>query len=148
MDDKKYISERLENQINWYSKKSTKNKNFYYFFQVVEIFLAASIPIMACFAFSNIIISVIIGIIGGIITVIETVCKMCKYHENWIQYRYISELLKHEKYLYITKTAPYDNEAAFNYLVERAERIISSENVNWVGINSDNLDVKLQPSNN
>lgn len=63
---------------------------------------------------------------------------MNKYHENWIQYRYVSELLKHEKHLFLTKTEPHDDEEyAFHLLVQRTERAISSENINWVGINED-----------
>lgn len=66
-------------------------------------------------------------------------CKLNKWHENWIQYRYIAELLKHEKYLYITKASPYDDENAFEFLVQRVERTISSENVNWVGLNEEKI---------
>jgi hypothetical protein len=39
--------------------------------------------------------------------------------------------LKHEKYLYLTKTEPYDGEDAFNELVKRVEDMISKENTRW-----------------
>lgn len=58
---------------------------------------------------------------------------MNKYHENWIQYRSTAEILKHEKFLYLTRSGGYKNSSAsFNELVERCESIISSENVDWV----------------
>ena len=139
IDSEEYVKVRLKDQIDWYSDKSTKNKNLYYLSQGTVLFLAASIPVLACFSHLHIHIAIIIGIIGALIVCIEGISKMCKYHENWIQYRYVSELLKHEHYLFITKTEPYDaqNENRYNLLVEKSERIISSENINWVGINDD-----------
>ena len=139
IEDNDYINQRLCNQIDWYSDKSTSNKRLYYGFQGAVLVFAATIPILACFAFQNRCVAITIGILAAIVVCLEGISKMCKFHENWIQYRFVSELLKHEKYLYLTKTAPYDSDRseAFNYLVERSERIISSENINWVGITDD-----------
>lgn len=135
---------RLEDQICWYSMKSSQCQTLYKRFQTAEIILASLISVMAglnsVLQDCKSIILVAMSLFGAAIAVIESTCKMNKYHENWIQYRYISEILKHEKYLYLTKTAPYneeEEEEAFQILVERTERTISSENVNWVGLNSD-----------
>ena len=54
-----------------------------------------------------------------------------KYHENWIQYRATSEALKHEKFLFLGGSAPYDGENAFQLLVQHVEGLISKENTNW-----------------
>ncbi len=140
LDAQRYINERLDDQINWYSNKSTTAQRKYKSVQVVEFFLAASTPILGTLAFVTeygTLFTLLMGIFGAIIAILESICTMNKYHENWIQYRYISELLKHEKYLFITKAPPYDEDAAFSLLVQRVERTISSENVNWVGINND-----------
>lgn len=142
MIDTEYFHERLDDQINWYSKKSTIAQRKYKLFQCIEIVIAACIPILtalnALTAFNNVPLSIIGGAMGSAIVIIKAICKMNKYHENWIQYRYISEVLKHEKYLYLTKTDPYDDESnSFNLLVQKVERAISSENINWVGINED-----------
>lgn len=134
-----YLEDRLQNQIDWYSTKSSDAQKKYKSLQRAEIALAATTPVLGCIALAfektGTVLTVIMSAIGSVIASIEAICKMNKYHENWIQYRYISELLKHEKYLFITKTPPYDDEAAFSLLVQRVERTISSENVNWVGIN-------------
>lgn len=134
-----YLKERLDDQINWYSSKSSDAQKKYKKLQRAEIIVAAATPVLGCVALAwenaGIILTIVMSALGSIIAAIEAICKMNKYHENWIQYRYISELLKHEKYLFITKTPPYDDESAFPLLVQRVERTISSENVNWVGIN-------------
>lgn len=142
MTESEYLTEHLDNQIEWYSKKSSACQFRYKVLQIIEIIIAATIPIItainASFAFQNPWLNILNGIIGAIIIIIEAICKMNKYHENWIQYRYVSELLKHEKHLFLTKTEPYDDEEyAFHLLVQRTERAISSENINWVGINED-----------
>lgn len=141
-DDARYIAERLDDQIGWYSKKSSSAQKSYKNAQVIEFVLASATPVIGCAALAfetlDVFLTILMGILGAGIAVIESLCKMNKWHENWIQYRYISELLKHEKYLYITKASPYDDdENAFRFLVQRVERTISSENVNWVGLNEE-----------
>ena len=141
MNESEYLTERLEDQINWYSGKSSVAQRKYKFLQTIEIIIAASVPVItainAIMAFGCHFLSILVVVIGATIVVIETICKMNKYHENWIQYRSVSELLKQEKHLYLTKTEPYDGDGAFSLLVKKVERAISAENIDWVGINED-----------
>ena len=140
LDEEQYIKHRLDDQINWYSKKSAAAQKKYKAIQTIELILAASTPILGTIALiskNGTLLTIIMSVCGALIAILESICTMNKYHENWIQYRYIAELLKHEKYLFITKTPPYDEDAAFSLLVQRVERTISSENVNWVGINEE-----------
>ena len=143
LNDVQYIAERLDNQINWYSEKSSNAQKSYKIAQIIEFVLASATPVLGCAALAfetwSVFLTIVMGLLGACIAVIESLCKMNKWHENWIKYRYISELLKHEKYLYITKASPYDDENAFGFLVQRVERTISSENVNWVGLNEEKV---------
>ncbi|HEY1430160.1 MAG TPA: hypothetical protein VGF39_00785, partial [Stellaceae bacterium] len=41
------------------------------------------------------------------------------------------EALKKEKFLFVTKTEPYDSDDAFPILVQRIETLVSKENVTW-----------------
>ena len=54
-----------------------------------------------------------------------------QHHENWLEYRTTCESLKHEKYLFLTRTEPYDSNAAFALLVRRVESLLSKENSAW-----------------
>ena len=139
MNEKEYISERLEDQIKWYSDKSVAAQKRYKIFQCIEIIIAGAISVLTLcgIKYSSIVFPILVSSFGACIIAIEAICKMYNFHENWIQYRHVSEILKHEKYLYLTKTSPYDDEDAFSILVQRTERAISSENINWVGINTD-----------
>ena len=85
MDINEYISTRLDPQIEWYDKKSVHAQKRYKQFQVVEIILAAFIPLLSGYTSLCDLIPIIIGILGAIIVIIESVTKLYKYHENWIR---------------------------------------------------------------
>ena len=50
---------------------------------------------------------------------------------RWIEYRTTVAALKKEKFLFVTKTEPYDSDDAFPILVQRMESLVSKENVTW-----------------
>ena len=133
MNINQYIEERLDNQIQWYSQKSQHAQKMYKIFQVTEIIIAAAIPLLSGYATDCIIIAVIVGILGAIIAIIETISKLFKWHENWIEYRTTCELLKYHKYLYLTQSSPYNQaeETIDNLFIKNIEDIISSENNQW-----------------
>lgn len=137
MNINQYLIDRVDNQINWYDKKSTTAQKFYKLYQIIEIILAALIPLFSGYATVCPLIPIIIGIFGATIAVIEAITKLYKFHENWIQYRSTCELLRYQKYLYITGSAPYnkDEETIDNIFVRNIENIISSENNQWKELN-------------
>lgn len=137
MDEQEYIKNRLEDQIQWYSKKSSAAQEWYKSLKYLDNSLALIIvPLSyysdACWWFKY------AGIAAGIAIAFSNFLQSInKYHENWIQYRSTAELLKHEKYLYLTRSGGYQNSASpFNELVERCESIISSENIDWAQLHN------------
>jgi len=132
MDENEYLSDRLEDQIRWYSKKSQYHQKCYKRLRLAEIVCASLIPFLAgmdnlpCYQW-------IIGGLGVVIAIAAGTSSLYKFQENWIQYRTTAETLKHEKYLYLTKAPPYnDNEEdTLKDLVERVENLISKENTQW-----------------
>lgn len=70
------------------------------------------------------------------IAFIESLCKLCKFHENWIKYRTISEALKSEKYLYMTGSGTY-RDKDFSRLVLQVEQILTTGNQEWLSMNSE-----------
>jgi len=125
-----YLEQRLDNQINWYSDKSSRCKVWYRSLRIIEIVAAAIIPLLS--GMDNLFYgNWIIGGLGMLIAISAATGSLFKYHENWIQYRATSEALKHEKFLFLGGSAPYDGENAFQLLVQRVEGLISKENTNW-----------------
>lgn len=133
-----YCEERLDNQINWYSNKSTKNKNWHYILKFTETIIASSISLMTLFV--NVWhFKIIIAILGAVLIALYNIHTFFKFQENWIEYRKTSEILKHEKYMFLASSGIYNTEEKdipFKILVERCETIISHENINWAQLNN------------
>ncbi len=139
LDIQEYIEKRVNNQIDWYDGKSQEAQNWYKTLQVIEIILASLIPLLSAYSTSCRSIAVTVGIFGAVIAIIESISKLNKYHENWIQYRTTCEMLRYQKYLFLTRSAPYNNsdETIENVFVRNIENIVSSENNQWKMINTD-----------
>ena len=136
-----YLHSRLDDQIDWYSNKSSYFKKRHIIVEMLVICSSTLIPILTLLNYVTACIwaagfDVAIAILGGLVAIATGYSKLNKLQENWLSYRAISETLKHEKYLYQAQSGPYlDYEDPFKLLVERAENIISHENLNWTQVN-------------
>lgn len=136
MLEAEYIEKRLKNQIVWYSQKSTSNQNWYKWLKYLDNALALLIVPASYYSCWYACLNYLVIAAGVVISFSNFLQSINKYHENWIQYRTTAELLKHEKYLYETRSGVYKNcSEPFNLLVERCESIISSENIDWAQLN-------------
>jgi len=134
MKIEEYITTRLDNQIAWYSKKSQNNQKWYKRLRLIEIVCAASIPFLTALVPKNdpnTLLIMIVGILGILITIIAASISLYRFQENWINYRYTCETLKHEKFLYLTKSSPYDSSDIDSDFVNQIEAVISKENSKW-----------------
>lgn len=135
MNEESYLIERLDDQINWYDRKSQYNQKWFKRLKKVEMIFSAAIPIAVSFMEGPLFLKIFIATAGGIISIATATHGIYNFQENWIEYRNTCETLKHEKYLYLTKTGIYaEAEDPFRLLVERCESIISHENINWAQI--------------
>jgi len=132
MNSEEYLKQRLQDQIDWYDKKSQWNQQWYKKLKSVEILMAVSIPFLVGYITESTPgMKIIVGFLSVIVAAIAGLVSLYKFQENWIEYRTTTESLKHEKYLYLTKVEPYDGENSFNKFVERIEEMISKENTRW-----------------
>ncbi len=149
MNIQEYIKQRVDDQIDWYDKKSKNAQKWYKRLQIIEIILAALIPLLSGYVSSRKYIALIVGIFGAAIAVIESITKLNKYHENWIQYRSTCEMLKYQKHLFLTGSSPYNqsDETIENIFVRNIENIISSENNQWKNINTEREGANKEKTN-
>ena len=129
--------ERLEDQIQWYDRKSTSNQHTFKRIKVTEIVAAAMIPFLAPLPIPYV--KLIVAGLGVLVTVFEGLLHLNQYQQNWISYRATCESLKHEKYLYIAKAPPYGVGDARALLAERVESLVSQEHAKWAA-------TQLQPT--
>jgi hypothetical protein len=130
LPDSDPIMERLEDQLAWYDGKSLGNQRAYKRMKIAEILAAAIIPFLAGLGLPHT--SVVTGCLGVLITVLEGLLHLNQYQQNWINYRSTCEALKHEKYTYLGKAAPYANvNDPHALLAERIESLVSQEHAKW-----------------
>src|SRR5215211_4961433 len=124
---------RLNDQLDWYDKKSGDNQRRYKQIKVAQLILAGSIPIFA-----------LVGdtwgrwvtaILGASVAMLEGFQQLGQYNNLWASYRATAEQLKHEKYVFLAESGPYRDlgEAeALKRLAERVEERGSTEHARWV----------------
>jgi hypothetical protein len=127
-----YLQERLDDQIKWYDSKSSWNQMWFKRLRALEILFSVTLP----FLISHItgdsgLLKLLAGAMGVAVALVAGLVTVYKFQENWVEYRAIAETLKHEKYLYLTQSTPYDGDNAFHLLVATAESAMSKENAVW-----------------
>ncbi len=121
---------RLEQQIQWYDRKSGAAQRYYKWGKYLVIASSAAIPIAALLDYK-----LTTAFLGGFVAVCEGVQHINQWQHNWITYRSTCEALRHEKYTFIERADPYSNLApdeARKLLVERVESLISTEHSKWI----------------
>ena len=119
--------DRLEDQIRWYDGKSGANLRRYKLLKLLEIAVAASLPVVAA-VHSPVWVT---GGLAAVIVVLEGVQHLYQFQQNWITYRSTAEALKHERYLYLAQAGPYTDDDRHQQLAERLEGLISQEHAKW-----------------
>ena len=124
---------RLNDQLDWYDRKSGDNQKRYKQIKVAQLILAGSIPVFA-----------LVGatwgrwataILGASVAILEGLQQLGQYNNLWVSYRATAELLKHERYLFLAHSGPYrglKEEDALSLLAERVEEQVSTEHAKWV----------------
>jgi hypothetical protein len=129
-----YFEQRLDDQINWYDKKSVFNQTWYKSLRLAEIVLAAAIGLLAGYTQVSgyeTYVGSAIGAIGLIVAVLAGVMSLYLFQEYWNEYRANAEALKQEKYLYLARVEPCNGDRPFELLVQRVEALLKSETTGW-----------------
>ena len=150
MTEQEYLETRVNDQIDWYDKKSGWNKRQYTRMKVAEMVMALLIPFLTGYISTGpgaTPLKVTVGLLGVAVAALTGLLTLYKFQENWIQYRSVSELLKQEKYLYVTKAGPYKESNSLPTFVERFESYLSKENTQWASYFSAKDDKKEDKPN-
>jgi hypothetical protein len=149
-DSYDYKEKRLQEQINWHSKKARHNKIRFRAYQIVTLVASAIIPIINVANIGDFQTRIISSIISGIIAVSTGITQLEKYQENWILYRTSTELLKKEKFFFENSAGEYSNlgdKEKNKLLVERVESIVSAETSKYFTIHQPKKEAQ-QPQGN
>lgn len=131
MDEAEYMKQRVDEQIAWYDAKSSSAQRGFKALRITEIIGAATLPFLTPYSADSLGIRIAIGVIGVVLAVGAGLLSLFQMQERWSEYRNTCESLRHEKYLYLTKSEPYDADRPFQLFVNRVESLISKENSSW-----------------
>lgn len=123
---------RLEDQLQWYDRKSRSNMFWYKLIKLAQVVLAVLIPVMSLLPATYAKWSTALD--GTVIALLEALQQMNQYSTLWLTYRSTAERLKHEKYLFLSAAGPYRGLPEPERLIELAERVeehVSTEHANW-----------------
>src|SRR5215475_14724273 len=95
--------DRLEDQISWYSRKSGESQRLYKWLKLLEIAIAAALPVVAA-VHSPVWVT---GALAAMVVVLEGAQHLYQFQQNWIIYRSTAEALERERYLLLAKAGPY-----------------------------------------
>nr|DAZ22189.1 MAG TPA: Protein of unknown function (DUF4231) [Caudoviricetes sp.] len=137
-----YLNSRLNEQIEYFDKKSISMKKKYFSFEIISIILSSAIPIVTLINPSPpSYYDIAIAILGTCTTIISSIVSLKSYNNEWLQCRSVCENLKHHKYLFINNCEPYnldDNITNKTLLVNNCEKIILSDLSDWKTYSSSN----------
>jgi hypothetical protein len=123
------VFQRLEDQIDWYDRKSEQNQLYFKAVKAAQLIAAAIIPVVAILHAP----AAVTASLGALVVVLEGFQQLNQYQQNWSAYRSTAEALKHEKYLYLAKAGPYSRSRhPHALLADRIEGQISQEHAKWV----------------
>lgn len=124
---------RLEDQIDWYDRKSRIAQRIFKRIKIVEILGAAAIPFLAGLNYPGD--KLVTGGLGVLITILEGLLHLNQYQQNWTNYRSTCEALRHEKFVYLAKAGPYTTAPDPRALLaERVESTVSQEHAQWASV--------------
>ena len=133
-----YLVDRIDEQLDWLSSSSKKNKQAYMRYRISGILLGALITVLAPYAGTQSAISrwvpPVLQIAGAGVAIVGSLLALNQHQENWLRYRLLKESLEREKMLYLTGSLEAygsGGEDAFHEFVRRAEAIMAEERTAW-----------------
>jgi Protein of unknown function (DUF4231) len=118
---------RLVDQLDWYDRRSAAAQRAFTRMKVVEIVVAAAIPVAAGVGGPRL----LTAALGAAVVVLESLQHLFQWQTNWVLYRSTAEALKHEKFLFLSGAGPYATGGRQRVLAERLEGLISQEHAKW-----------------
>ncbi|HEY0544367.1 MAG TPA: DUF4231 domain-containing protein [Pyrinomonadaceae bacterium] len=133
-----YLVDRLDKQADWHSKKGSLNKKRFYIAEMIALFAGAIIPIINVLSLPPAWQRAGSAILAAAIVIVTGVSKLCKFRDNWLNFRGLSEELRREKEFYLNSVGDYsatDETLKRKMLVQRTETILSTTTTRFMAVN-------------
>lgn len=130
-----YIESRLDPQIKYYDKRSTRCHNEHNYLSIFGIILTAAIPPLTLLSETAPIMKFFIATAGAVSSILSSILYLHNAKENWIESRAICESLKAEKEKYLHYASVYRQDISpqvrASLFIEHCEAMMQEERANW-----------------
>lgn len=129
---------RLEDQLDYYERRSGRYRKRYLAAKVAQIVLGAGIPLLAAVpVLDSASYKFLSAAFGATVAALEGLLQLFQWHALWLQYRGAAEQLKRERWLLLSGAQAYAGvpvDAALVMLAARVEALLAPEHENWAGL--------------
>ena len=137
MTEEVYLKDRVDDQLEYYETAANGTKKVFNRMQLLIIVLGVLVPVAINFPvelFPNGLTDALdlgvrlsVTIMSLIVAILTGILNFKKYGDLWLSYRMTEELIKHEKFTYLTRSGKYASDDAFDKFVQTIESLISHE---------------------
>ncbi len=137
-----YLTDRVDGQLRYYERAANKAKRTHVAMQTMIIVLGILVPVIVNIPtdwgegldftpYARIFITAV----SLLLALLTGIANFRKYGDLWLTYRMTEELLKTEKFLFLTGSGKYENATnQFSHFVKSIEEIVSSEHIKFRSI--------------
>lgn len=125
----KYIKNRIDHILSWYTNKATFYKRLFYTLSVVLLVINASIPFINQLELDYS--PIIITGVSTIATIITGILTLFTMKDTWFRYRNHVELIKSQCSLFNGQVGVYSKDSREKQLIRNIESIIDEERGLW-----------------
>jgi hypothetical protein len=136
-----YLNDRVNGQLDYYEKAANKAKNTHVMIQTTIIILGILVPVVVNIPAQWGTIDVgpylrgLITVVSLTLALLTGIANFRKFGDLWLTYRMTEELLKTEKFLFLTGSGKYHSASSpFAQFVQSIEEIVSSEHIKFRSI--------------
>lgn len=130
MDVQTYLNERMADQLKYYEGAANKAKKAHHRTQTTIIVLGVVVPVIVNLPekLGPELVTLSVTLMTLAIAILTGLSNFRKWGDLWLSFRMTEELLKYEKFNFLTGSGDYqDRGTAFNAFVNKVESIISAE---------------------
>lgn len=136
MIDNQIIKNRVVHLLEWYAKKATCYKRYYYVLSIALIIINASIPVIHQFEWEQS--KIIVSSISATASIIASILTLVSVKDTWFRYRKHVELLKTECMLFNCRCGDYNEDDREKIFISNIENISSGERAYWKRFKNEN----------
>lgn len=137
MTEAVYLEDRVDDQLEYYATAANDTKKTFNRMQLLIIVLGLLVPVVVNFPVDlvpneltralTLGVRLSVTIMSLIVAILTGILNFKKYGDLWLSYRMTEELIKHEKFTYVTRSGKYTSDDAFDKFVQTIESLISHE---------------------